>query len=176
MKIKESKYIDVTAFAKFMKKSEKVLDLGCGQCIISKRLKDKGFNVTSVDVSARSLYPDIKPIIYDGYKLPFKDKEFDACLIIAVLHHTPVPELVLKEALRVSKKVIIREDIYSNKFDQFYAYFIDSVLNKEFIGHPHSNKNDIGWRKLFKKLNLNLIKADYFKSWKYLQNVDYYLR
>ncbi len=174
-KIKESRYINIASLTKYMKKSEHVLELGCGQCILSKRLKDKGYNITSVDVKDRSIYPDIIPIIYNGKKLPFKDNEFDTCMIIAVLHHTCKPELILWEATRVSKKLIVREDIYNNFFQKYYAYFMDSLLNKEFIGHPHTNKNDSGWRKVFKKLKLKLIEADYFMSWKYLQNVDYYL-
>src|SRR5919108_3625942 len=111
---KQNRYTQIETFLPFLNKDEKILDLGCGQCIHSKLLKDHGFDVTSVDVKARSIYPDITPIVYDGKTLPFKDNEFDTCMLIAVLHHTPDPELVIKEAMRVSQKLIIREDIYSN--------------------------------------------------------------
>jgi 2-polyprenyl-3-methyl-5-hydroxy-6-metoxy-1,4-benzoquinol methylase len=168
-------YKGIGAFLPFLHNKDKILDLGCGECIHSKQLKDQGYNVTSVDVRARSNFPDITPIIYDGKRLPFANNEFDVCLIIAVLHHTPSPEAVLKEAIRVSKRLIIREDIYSNVLQKWYALYLDSLLNKEFFGHPHTNKNDSEWRDSFKNLGLQLNTAAYFKSWGWLQNVDYFL-
>jgi len=173
--MKYSRYTQVESFLPIMQKKGKILDLGCGQCIHSKQLIDLGYNVTSVDVRARSKYPDIIPIIYDGKRLPFADNTFDTCLIIAVLHHTTNPELVLREALRVSRRLIIREDIYSNVFQKRYVYHLDSLLNKEFFRNPHSNKKDQEWRDLFKKLQLRVENADYFRSWGWLQNVDYCL-
>ena len=52
----------------------------------------------------------------------------------------------------------------------------DSLLNKEFIGHPHSNKRDREWHKLFKKLNLKVEKKEYTKAYGFLQNATYYLQ
>lgn len=160
----------------FLISGDKIIDLGSGTCMFTRDLMEDGFYVTPVDVKNRSYYPDITPLIYNGIKLPFKDNAFDTCLLIAVLHHTPNPEIVLKEAVRVSKKLIILEDIYTTIFNQYYAYIIDSILNKEFFGHPHSNKTDESWRRLFKKLELTLIENEYFTTWGFLRNAIYYLK
>jgi 2-polyprenyl-3-methyl-5-hydroxy-6-metoxy-1,4-benzoquinol methylase len=135
---------------------EKILDLGAGLCTIVHLLKKKDFSVTPLDVCDRSVYPSIRPIIYDGKKIPFKNNAFDTVLLITVLHHTPHPDLILKEASRVAKKIIIMEDVYSNPFQKYLTFFMDSVTNFEFFGHPHTNKSDRMWREIFHDLNLTV--------------------
>jgi hypothetical protein len=73
-----------------------------------------------------------------------------------VLHHAPNPEAVLQEAARVAKRVIITEDVYYNIVHKYATFFMDSLLNLEFIGHPHSNKTDAQWREVFQKAGLRL--------------------
>ncbi|GAG39124.1 unnamed protein product, partial [marine sediment metagenome] len=126
----------------YLDKHKNILDIGSGCCNICKILNEKQFKVTPIDVKDLSAINDIKPIIYDGKKIPFKKNKFDNALILTVLHHTPYPKKIIKEAKRVSKKIIIIEDIYTNKIHKYVTYFVDSFLNLEFIGHPHSNKTD----------------------------------
>jgi len=159
----------------FLKSASNILDIGSGLCRIAKILQDKGYEVTALDIQNLSIVPDIKPIIYDGKKLPFKNNSFDTALLLTVLHHTPDPEAILKEAKRVSKKIIIIEDIYKNTAHKYLTFALDSLLNLEFFGHPHSNKDDNGWKKLFKKLNLNLKGAKYKKIWKVFLTTTYFL-
>lgn len=165
----------LSKFLFFISPSDRILDLGSGTCMFTRILKEKGFNITPVDINNKSYYEEITPVIYDGEHLPFKDSSFDACLLIAVLHHTPDPELILREAMRVSKKIILLEDIYINVFQKYYTFFIDSLLNKEFINHPHSNKRNDEWLKLFKKLGLKVEKEEHSKAYGFLQNATYYL-
>lgn len=160
---------------KFLNKDEKILDLGAGKCALSLILKQRGYNVTSVDVKDLSLTDEIEPIIYDGKSLPFADKSFDTVLLLTVLHHIPEPEVVLKESLRVADKIIIIEDIYSSPVQKYLTYFTDSLFNFEFKGHPHSNKKDSEWKKVFKDLNLNLIYTDKEKVLKFYTQVLYHL-
>lgn len=51
-----------------------------------------------------------------GDALPFADASFDAVCESAILHHHPDPSSVVKEMLRVAKKVVILAD--SNRFGQ----------------------------------------------------------
>ncbi len=155
----------------YLENTDCVLDIGLGLGRIAKMIKDRGHRVVGVDIKNLSIVDDIVPVIYDGRKLPFKDNSFDVSLLITVLHHTPNPELVLREAKRVSKKIIIIEDIYRNNFQKQFTYFMDSLLNFEFFGHPHSNKSDLGWVNLFKKLRLKLINSKYIKTWMFSQGV-----
>ncbi len=140
----------------FLNKKGKIMDLGCGSGEISKRLLDEGYKVTSVDVVAKLKVKGVKEIIYDGKHLPFKDKEFDQVLLITVLHHVPEYTELLKEVARVTKEIIIVEDVYENGWDKLGIWFWDSVLNLEFFGHPHNNRNDQEWKKIFKNLGFTI--------------------
>lgn len=51
-----------------------------------------------------------------GERLPFPDGSFDAVCEFSVLHHVPEPGLVVKEMLRVARKVVLIAD--SNRFGQ----------------------------------------------------------
>ena len=138
-------------------------------------LKERGHSVTPLDVKNLSCCDNIEPILYDGKKIPFKDNKFDVALIITVLHHTPNPAEIIKEAKRVCKRIIIVEDINENKFRKYLTNFLDSLYNLEFIGHPHSNKTDQEWKALFKKLELKIKDMEYIKPIPVFRNVVYHL-
>ena len=140
-----------------MGKNDRLLDIGTGNGALAHLLKQKGYAIETVDVGNKSTFEAISPTVYDGKTLPFKDNHFDTVLIITVLHHSPQPEAILKEARRVGKLVIVMEDIYSNTAQKYLTYITDSLVNNEFWGHPHTNKTDGGWRAIFKKLNFNLL-------------------
>ncbi len=95
----------------YLKKGDKVLDLGCGigfvGFVIAKKL---GVEVIGTDVrDVREV--DLPFVITNGQTLPFPDKEFDVVLIAYVLHHTPNTKEILAEAKRVCKrKILIYED------------------------------------------------------------------
>jgi hypothetical protein len=67
------------------------------------------------------------------------------------------------------------EDVYKNTLQQYMTYFFDSVVNLEFIGHPHSNKSDREWKKEFEKLNLELVDTKYEKIWGIFNEAFYFL-
>ena len=159
----------------FIKLNDSILDIGSGTCNICEVLLNKGYNLTPLDIQDLSFVNNIKPIIYDGTKIPFKDNEFDKSLILTVLHHTPEPEKILNEAKRVSKRIIVTEDIYSNKIHKYLTYFFDSLLNLEFTGHPHTNKSNKEWKKTFEKLGLKLLAAKYSTSFIVFRHATYYL-
>lgn len=160
----------------FIKKDQKIMDLGSGICYLTKVLQDQGYSVTPVDVRNLSTFREIHPIIYDGEHLPFQDKSFDVILLITVLHHTKNPLQVLQEAKRVAKEVIVIEDIYENNQQKYLTYLMDSTLNLEFFNHPHSNKDDIEWKQTFGQLGFKLVKAQYHSFWKFFLSATYYLR
>lgn len=159
----------------FLKSSDKIIDLGSGTGIYTQILKGKGYNVQPVDVKNYSYYPNIEMCLYDGKHLPFKKNEFDVCLLRSVLHHAPNPEVVLKEAARVSKKLIIHENVITNIFQRYYTYLIDCIMNKELI-EPHTNKTDREWIILFKKMKLELLSVINEKALLFLRNKTYVLK
>lgn len=159
----------------FLNEGDKVLDIGSGTGNVCDVLAKSGYMPTPLDVQDLSVVERMRPIVYNGGKMPFDNDSFDVSLVCTVLHHAPKPEEILVEAKRVSKKIIVVEDIYSNWFHKYSTYFFDSLANLEFIGHPHSNKNDKQWKETFEKLGLKLKEANYSSSFLVFSHAAYYL-
>src|SRR5689334_201750 len=76
---------------------ERILDLGCGDGVLTRKLQDMGCTLVGVDGSAaqvdaaRALGVDAR--VMDAYELTFVE-EFDAVFSNAVLHWMKRPELV----------------------------------------------------------------------------------
>jgi 2-polyprenyl-3-methyl-5-hydroxy-6-metoxy-1,4-benzoquinol methylase len=145
----------VETFGEFIAKEGEILDIGAGICDIDKLLIDEGYQVTPLDIQNLS-FNTITPLLYDGKTLPCKNGAFDTALILTVLHHTQDPARLVAEAQRAAKRVIIIEDVYDTTFRKYLTFFVDSFLNLEFSGHPHSNKADQQWRALFRALGMKL--------------------
>ena len=164
-------------FKKYLRPGETLLDVGTGMGNIAWRLQQMGHPTTPLDIEDVSFTPDIHPVIYDGRHMPFKSKAFDSALILTVLHHIPreaqIP--VIREALRVAKRLIIIEDVHYNWPHKLSTMFLDSLLNLEFVGHPHSNKSDEEWRALFKSLGLTITAVKHIKSFVVLRHRMYIL-
>jgi SAM-dependent methyltransferase len=140
----------------FLGRGDRVLDLGAGTCHVCDALRKQGIDVTPVDVRDRSYFPQISPILYDGVRIPFPDGHFDVTLILTVLHHTRNQEEIIREAMRVSRRLIIIEDVYVNFFDKYLTFLFDSIGNLEFRGHPHANRTEEEWCSLFGGLGLHV--------------------
>jgi ubiquinone/menaquinone biosynthesis C-methylase UbiE len=137
---------------------KKMLDVGMGSGSFSYFLNKKGFDVQSVDVASLSIYDDLKPVIYDGKTLPFKDREFDTAVIIHVLHHCSDGLRVLEEAKRCSKRVIFIEDTYRNQLEWFVVASFDSITNFEFWWHKYRTIHE--WKKIIKDKGWKVVSSD----------------
>jgi len=144
--------------------SDKILDIGSGTGNIVALLRADHLDVTPLDVQNLSFTDNVVPLMYDGGRIPFEDKSFDVALLITVLHHIAEPEPVIAEAARVARRVIIVEDVYHSPLHKRATHFFDSLFNLEFRNHPHSNKNDEVWQKLFKEMGLTLTAEAAMKS------------
>lgn len=164
-----------TKIKDYLRKKDKILDIGAGMCTLAEILDEKGYRVTSSDVEDFSFVDDIKPIVYDGENMPLEDNEFDMSLLVTVLHHTKNPEKILREAKRVSKRIVIVEEIYTTSFQKYATYLMDNVTNFEIFVNPHSNKNDEAWKATFKELGLKLKDTKYETFWKLFLSTTYYL-
>jgi len=84
---------------------EKVLEVGVGNKLVSRYLKQTGIKVETCDFDA-ALEPDH---IGDVRRLPMKDASYDTVIACQVLEHLPWEEIdkVLSELGRVSKKYIL---------------------------------------------------------------------
>lgn len=154
----------------------KVLDVGAGNGALALLLQQAGHQVSSIDVGDKTYFEEVKPIIYNGCNIPFEDNSFDTVQLITVLHHTADPEQVLKEAIRTGKQVIVMEDIFTSSFQKYLTWFTDSLVNAEFLGHPHTNKTDTEWKTLFNKLGMQVVFEEQYRFLLFFRQVTYVLR
>lgn len=140
-----------------------ILDIGSGNGLITKVLREKKYIVTPLDIQEGQYDDSVAPIVYGGKKMPFKDQSFDTGILLTILHHTTNQEEIIAEASRVCRQIIIMEDVYDNEFQKYYTFFFDSIVNLFYSPCPHTNRTDKNWRVLFKRYGL-IVDAVYYKK------------
>lgn len=140
--------------------TDNCVDIGCGNGLIVEALRTKGFSCEAVDVADLSIVPEVEVTVYDGLHLPYPDQHFDTAMLLTVLHHTPDPIPVLKEAARVARRLILVEDVYNNPIQQYMTYGMDTLVNLGHSAMTYQNKSDAEWRATFEDLRLRLLKCD----------------
>jgi ubiquinone/menaquinone biosynthesis C-methylase UbiE len=163
----------------FIQKGSKILDLGCGSGIVAKNFEDFfRARVVGVDIRDRRVFP-IPFQIINGKNLPFPDNSFDAVLISYVLHHSKDPLSLLKEAKRVSEKIIIYEDLPPEDFLSNVICKIHDLTFDRFFQHQKvqvSFKSEEEWEKIFNSLNLSIFHKKRIKSLYPVKKIQFVLR
>ncbi len=156
-----------------IKLSDHLLEIGSGPGSVIDVFRSHGHRVMGLDIADNSFRNDLKADIYNGITMPYEDNSFDVALLLTMLHHTPNPKVILKEAKRVAKRLIIIEDVYDTPFQATYTKITDSITNMEFIGHPHTNQSDSKWLESFSELSLTITYRKIYKLAKFYQQAVY---
>jgi len=84
---------------------QRVLEVGCGQGHLTKRLADRGIDITGVDANpkASEIAGTDRVIYMKGEDLEFGDESFDAVLSVHALEHIPPLDQAISEMARVLK-------------------------------------------------------------------------
>lgn len=121
-------------------KAKKVLDIGCFTGYFARMVEEAGMECWGVDIQK-----DLMEKLGDKFKfaraeaLPFKDKEFDAVVMLDVLEHTLDDKQALREAERVGKHVIINlplpetpDDSGEHIRNYDYGYILELLKGKDY--------------------------------------------
>lgn len=164
-KIIYDRRVDVLSdyFSKITPDNIRVLDIGCGDGLISSKImsKKKGVSIQGVDIVPRPKgFIDIS--LYDGQKLPFPNNTFDAVIFSDVLHHADDAKELLTEALRVSNKyIIIKDHLCESGFDDIRLRVMDWVGNARYgVPLPYKYFSLSEWDEMFS--SLGLMKTNWF--------------
>jgi SAM-dependent methyltransferase len=113
---------------------DQVLDVGCGSGILGRAIMDAPNCPAGVKVSGLENHKRggeaIEVIAYDGKTIPLPDRSVDVVILADVLHHEPIPERLLGEAIRVARRMVFVKD---HKVDGLLAQqrisFLDWAAN-----------------------------------------------
>ena len=147
----------------------RLLDLGAGEGWVAEALRAL--------TAAWSCCVDVGPfrlagepyVLYDGARLPFRDRTFDTTVISLALHHCRAPEAVLDEAVRVTRsRLLVVESVYRNSYERFWLDLLDRRLN----GYRHGGVMNVPlafrrpeqWRALFESRGLRLVALTWLGS------------
>jgi alpha-1,6-mannosyltransferase len=150
-----------------------ILEVGCGNGALTLLLRYEGHTVTPLDIADHSLFPSVRPTVYDGTAFPFSDRQFHTCQLITMLHHTPDPDRLIREAMRVADRIIIMEDIYEGALQKRLTFLADSIVNAEFFGHPHTNRSDAEWRDTFMRVGIQVEFSEEYRFLGLFRQVTY---
>jgi ubiquinone/menaquinone biosynthesis C-methylase UbiE len=141
--------------------NSKILDVGCDDGSLAVQIMKINPTLRMVGIDIQANRPaKIPRKIYNGRKIPYKNKSFDIAIAVDVLHHTKnIPEL-LKEMKRVSKKyIIIKDHVTNTKLSRFIHSAIDYLLSRLFrIQYSANFLSSRQWNILFRNFNLRIIK------------------
>ncbi|MBI3955313.1 class I SAM-dependent methyltransferase [Candidatus Gottesmanbacteria bacterium] len=163
----------------FIEKSSKIIDIGSGTGDIAYLLKERGKDITPVDVADFHGVRLINTTIYDGQRLPFSDNSFDTALLLMVMHHTPSPDLVFSEAARVAKEIIVIETSYTNRIDRWFTVITDAMGNLRLQAFWSSYKTDEDWRRFFSQKGFKIIQSQKYHDRNFgfpFLHISYYLK
>ncbi len=130
------------------------LDIGTGDGKIPEILMKKNpeIKILGLELSDRCQKSD-NVIVYDGKRIPFKDKSVDFIMLVDVLHHIENPGELLRECLRVAKKkILIKDHLCENKRDLLRLKLMDWVGNVDKgVALPYHYLSLKQWTDLFKQ-------------------------
>jgi ubiquinone/menaquinone biosynthesis C-methylase UbiE len=98
---------------------DRVLEIGCGEGSILKRLDDIHFGsyLYGLEISHNAVRAtnnrNIKSLVeckmYDGYSIPYDNNKFDLAILSYVVEHLEYPRKLLYESARVADYVFIED-------------------------------------------------------------------
>lgn len=146
--------------APLLPQNSEVLDVGCGDGLISKLIMEKrpDVRISGTDVLIRP-ETHIPVAQFDGHKIPHPDARFHTVLFVDVLHHTLDPMILLREAVRVARQeVVIKDHNRNGLLAGATLRFMDWVGNaRHEVALPYNYWPKCKWSEAFSSLGLKVV-------------------
>ena len=136
-----------------------VLDVGSGDGRLARLVADKrpDISIRGIDVRLRrdAAIPLEK---FDGTSIPCGEGSFDVVMFLDVFHHTDDPMVLLREAVRVARQIIlIKDHTLQGAFAYSTLRFMDWVANARYnVALPYNYWTPAQWDSAFDKLGLSV--------------------
>ena len=154
----------VRCISPHLKEGDQVLDIGCGSGMLGKTLLDSPSCPFNVKVQGLERFKrggePIEVHLYDGVKIPYANRTFDVVILADVLHHEQDPDRLLREAIRISRRLLIIKDHQLNgPLAWLRISLIDWAANSPF-GVPcrYRYMSPAEWTNLRHQYRLHLVK------------------
>ena len=170
-------HLNYEIISEIVEENSHVLDLGCGNGELLKRLKTKknvkgiGIEINQDEVIS-SLEKGLSVVQGDidtGLK-EFKDKSYDYVILNQTLQTTHNPELVLKEMLRVGKKCMVSFPNFAYWRVRFHLFFKGEMPKSRILPFEWYNTPNIhlltvnDFFDFAKKHNIKILKSIYMSK------------
>ena len=144
-------------FARLAPKNARILDVGCGDGLLSAALGSKRPDLTlrGIDVLPRDR-THIPVEMFDGTRIPFDDASYDSVLFSDVLHHTNDPSVLLREARRVASRCVLIKDHFREGVAAYQRLrFMDWVGNARFgVALPYNYWTENQWKTAWREIGM----------------------
>lgn len=116
---------------------EKVLEIGIGNGLVSKYLRERNLNVITLDIN-KKLNPDKIGSVFD---IPFANNSFGVVACYELLEHLPYTSFykAVSEIFRVSKSYSVLSLPDKNRFCRLYIQIHKTVIFKKLLPLPPLN-------------------------------------
>jgi len=141
-----------------------ILDIGAGEGEIGYMVASRlGKQVTLIDVvDYKSPGVPLPMELYDGKRLPYKDRQFDAVMANQAYHHAGEPLDLFAESVRVTNRwLIVLESIHFNEEHRQLNVLLDWKYGNVFeagFDCTYNYQTPAGWTETFEKKGLRIEK------------------
>ncbi len=138
-----------------------VLDVGCGDGTIDSLIQQKRSDVSieGTDVLVRPS-SHIPVRLFDGATIPHAADSFDVVMFVDVLHHTDDPVVLLREAARVAKTIVIKDHLREGLLAEFALRMMDWVGNAHHgVALPYNYWSGKQWAAAVDLIGLKMVQS-----------------
>jgi len=122
-------HLNYSIITDLVESNSTVLDLGCGDGILLKLLKNKGINARGVEINQEKVIQCLEKGLsviqgdIDEGLIEYPDNSYDYVILNQALQCTEKPDYVIQEMLRVGKKIVVSFPNFAYWRVRFYLFF-----------------------------------------------------